>query len=300
MNFLIDITLDALHDTWLSFPLLFVVYLIIEWAERHHGPHNKLYVLLQKYGPIFGALLGLVPQCGFSVLAALLFLEKNITMGTMVAIFLATSDEAVPILIAEPRMLPALGALMAIKFVIATACGYLIDNVLFPRQKLRTLSPEEETHDTRKWKHIEDDHTDCCPCTYPSCSFWMSALLRALKIYLFIFLITVGFNALTEGIGEDRLGAFLTSSAMWQPLIAALFGFIPNCAATVVLCELFAQGALTFGSLLAGLLTNAGLGLATLMRYGMKPKELLKVALLLLVPALVFGYLADPVIRLLF
>lgn len=287
---MIDIVMDALHDTWLMIPLLFAVYLLIDWMERRPSKDDGIFRRLQKYGPFFGALLGLIPQCGFSILASILFLQKNITIGTMIAVFLATSDEAVPILISEPAMIPSLAVLLVLKFVIAALSGTVIDRLLFRHQQIVSFDALEEEEDESEEESFEQENQDSCPCCYPQYPLWLSALLRTLKIYLFIFLVTVALNAITESIGEERLGAFLMSAQGWQPLAASLFGFIPNCAATVVLCQLYAAGALTFGSLTAGLLTNAGLGLAALIRYGLSWRELLKIALLMLIPALISGY----------
>ena len=118
MNFLIDCILDAWHDTWLMLPLLYAAYLIIEYFERKDSKDDKLFFGLQKYGPLVGALIGLIPQCGFSILAAMLFVQGNITLGTLAAVFIATSDEAIPILLAEPSLFSSLLILLACKFCI--------------------------------------------------------------------------------------------------------------------------------------------------------------------------------------
>ncbi len=293
MEFFIDCTLDAFHDTWLMLILLYVVYLFIDSAERKTSQNDSFFWRLQKYGPLFGALLGLVPQCGFSILAAMLYVGRNITLGTMIAVFLATSDEAVPILISEPSMIPSLALLLVLKFVIAALTGWLIDHVLFPHQKILRFSEMEEEDDIDDAEIVENQNPAACSCCYRQYPVWLSALLRTLKIYAFIFIVTLVMNLITGWIGEDQLAAFLGASKAFQPLAAALFGFIPNCAATVVLCQLYAGGALTFGSLLAGLMTNAGLGLVALFQYDPDRKGLLKVIGLMLIPALICGYIVQ-------
>lgn len=297
MELWIDSLLDALKDTWLMLPLLYVVYVFLDAMQRKTSHDDSFFWSLQKYGPLFGALLGLVPQCGFSILAATLYVSGNITIGTMVAVFLATSDEAIPVLLAEPTMIPSLGLLLACKFVIAAIVGTLIDRVIFPHQKILYFSdmPNEdyEEEEVEEWNEEESSATPGCACCYPQYPVWLSALIRTIRIYLFIFVVSVLMNVITGWIGQERLSSFLQTSYLFQPLFASLFGFIPNCSATVVLCELFTSGALSFGSLLAGLMTNAGLGLVALFQYDPNRKQLWKVMLLMLIPSLISGYLVQ-------
>lgn len=244
---------------------------------------------LQKYGPLFGALLGLLPQCGFAILAAMLFVQKNITLGTMIAVFVACSDEAIPVLLSEPQLFSSLMVLLVCKFVIAVVSGWVIDHILFPHQKIRWFSemPEEEEDE-----EMQDDDEDlaACPCCYPQYPIWLSAFLRTLKIYVYVFLTAFVLTLILNFIPESQLQAVLLTGTWWQPLVSALFGFIPNCAATVVLCQLFAAGTLSFASLLAGLITNAGMGLVVLFQYSEKKTVLFKVMGLLLGIALIAGY----------
>lgn len=288
MEFLIDCIADAWHDTWLMIPLLYVAYLIIEYFERKDSRDDKLFFALQKYGPLVGALIGLIPQCGFSILAAMLFVQGNVTIGTLLAVFIATSDEAIPILLAEPELYSTLIVLLICKFIIAVISGYFVDKVVFPKQKILRFEdlPEEEDED----EFEEDDQAaSSCPCCYPQYPMWLSALIRTGKIFLFVFGVTIAFNLLIGWIGEDTLSKFLLQGSLLQPVFAALFGFIPNCAATVILCQLFALGQLSFGSLLAGLITNAGMGFLVLFQYGEKKKTIGQIALILWFIAVLFG-----------
>lgn len=299
MELLFESLHHALEDTWLMIPILYVVYLFLDSLQRKTDNNDSFFWNLQKYGPLFGAALGLVPQCGFSVIAAMLYVSRNITLGTMIAVFLATSDEAIPILISEPAMLPSLGLLLVLKFVLAAVCGWLIDHVIVRNQKIISFNDieeedEEEFDDDEQIANdLEEQNAPSCSCCYPQYPVWLSALLRTAKIYLFVFIVTVVMDMITHGIGEENLAAFLQTSEAFQPLLASLFGFIPNCAATVVLCQLYAGGALTFGSLLAGLMTNAGLGLVALVQYDPNRKQLWKVLLLMLIPSLICGYLVQ-------
>lgn len=288
MNFLIDCILDAWHDTWLMLPLLYAAYLIIEYFERKDSKDDKLFFGLQKYGPLVGALIGLIPQCGFSILAAMLFVQGNITLGTLAAVFIATSDEAIPILLAEPSLFSSLLILLACKFCIGIAGGFLIDRIVFPHQKILRFEDMPEEEDEEQYEE-DEQAASSCPCCYPQYPMWISALLRTVKIFIFVFLTTIAFNMLIGWIGEQTLSKFLLTGTVFQPLLAALFGFIPNCAATVILCQLFALGQLSFGSLLAGLITNAGLGFLVLFQYGEKKSTIGKLALILWIIASLSG-----------
>lgn len=289
MNFLIDCILDAWHDTWLMLPLLYAAYLIIEYFERKDSKDDKLFFGLQKYGPLVGALIGLIPQCGFSILAAMLFVQGNITLGTLTAVFIATSDEAIPILLAEPSLFSSLLILLACKFCIGIAGGFFIDRIMFPHQKILRFEDMPEEEDEEQYEEDEQAAASSCPCCYPQYPMWISALLRTVKIFIFVFLTTIAFNMLIGWIGEQTLSKFLLTGIVLQPLLAALFGFIPNCAATVILCQLFALGQLSFGSLLAGLITNAGLGFLVLFQYGEKKSTIGKLALILWIIASLSG-----------
>lgn len=301
MELIFDSLLDALKDTWLMLPILYVVYLFLDSLQRKTDNNDSFFWNLQKYGPLFGAALGLIPQCGFSILAAMLYVSRNITLGTMIAVFLATSDEAVPILISEPRLIPSLGVLLVLKFILAATVGWLIDHFIVRNQKIISFNElededeldEEEQEDEQIEDNLEMQNAPSCSCCYPQYPVWLSALLRTGKIYLFIFGFSVVMNIITGMIGEENLAAFLQTSEVYQPLFASLFGFIPNCAATVVLCQLYASQALTFGSLLAGLMTNAGLGLVALFQYDPDRKQLWKVLLLMWIPSLICGYVVQ-------
>lgn len=289
MELFLDTLFDSLNDTWAMIPLMFIAYLIIEHFERKPSKDDSMFWNLQKYGPLFGALLGLLPQCGFAILAAMLFVQKNITLGTMIAVFVACSDEAIPVLLSEPQLFSSLMVLLVCKFVIAVVSGWVIDHILFPHQKIRWFSemPEEEEDE-----EMQDDDEDlaACPCCYPQYPIWLSAFLRTLKIYVYVFLTAFVLTLILNFIPESQLQAVLLTGTWWQPLVSALFGFIPNCAATVVLCQLFAAGTLSFASLLAGLITNAGMGLVVLFQYSEKKTVLFKVMGLLLGIALIAGY----------
>lgn len=289
MELLIDALVDAIKDTWTMIPLLFLAYCLIEYYERKPDQDDSLFWNLQKWGPVFGAALGLLPQCGFSILAAMLYLQNNITFGTMIAVFIATSDEAIPVLISEPSLIGDLAILLVLKFILAVLTGWIVDHVLYRNQKILRFDemPEEEAEE-----EMEEDDSDVssCPCCYPQYPMWLSALIRTGKIYLYVFIVTVILNICMMSLGEERLASFLLQGSWMQVLLSAVFGFIPNCAITVVLCQLFAAGSLSFAALLAGLVTNAGMGLLVLFQYSSEKSIVLKSMLILLAAACIAGF----------
>ncbi len=269
-------------------PLLFITYCILEYFERKPSSNDdRMFYSLQKYGPLFGALLGLIPQCGFSILAAMLFLQNNITLGTLIAVMIATSDEAIPILLSNPQLYSSLLKLIFCKFIIGVSVGYFVDYVLFRKQKILLFDEMEEEDEQEE----EEQNENACPCCYTQYPLPLSALLRSLKIYGFIFIVSLLFELGLEFLGSETLQTILLQDSLFQPFIAALLGFIPNCAITVVLAQLFAQNALSFGSLLAGLITNAGMGLVCLIRYGASKKQILRTISILYCSAILFGIL---------
>lgn len=278
----------TLEDTWMMFPFLLITYMILEVFERrNNNSDEKIFFGLQKYGPLVGAIVGLLPQCGFSILAAMLFVQRNITLGSLLAVMIATSDEAIPILLSNPSLYSTLGLLLVLKFVIAVVIGYFVDHVLYRHQKVVYFEDMEE--ESEEEDIDEEQAGSACPCCYPEYPIYISALLRSLKIFVFIFATSFVLTLLIEWIGEENLSTILLSKSFLQPLLAAIFGFIPNCAATVVLSQLYMSGQLQFGSLLAGLITNAGLGLVVLIRYNENKKMVLRIIAILLVVAVIFG-----------
>lgn len=291
MTFLFDLLKDVIHDTWTMLPLLYITYIVLEFFERKQTTDDRLFFGLQKLGPILGAFIGLIPQCGFSILAAMLFVQNNITLGTLISVMIATSDEAIPILISNPDMYSSLLWILVLKFIIAMIVGMITDHILFPHQKI--LRFEDMEDDEEEQDEYEEDQPEAsgCPCCYPEYPMLVSALIRSLKIYVFIFITSFVLTFAMSSIGENNLSMILLQNSLLQPVLASLFGFIPNCAATVVLTQLFTSGELSFGSLLAGLITNAGLGLVVMFRYDARKKDILRVISILFITAICTGIL---------
>lgn len=259
-----DILIDTMKDTYLIIPILFIMYLCLEYFEHKNiNQHFDKYLI--RYGPIFGALLGIIPQCGFGVLASLLFIEKRITLGTLISVFIATSDEAIPILLTSSELYSSLLEIIIFKFILAILIGYLVDVFI----KENHLTSQKDTHD-----HCHNH------------SLFIEAFLRTIKIYAFIFVVNFILSAAIEMIGTDQLSYILLDNSLLQPVVSAIFGFIPNCAASVILTQLYMNQALSFASLLAGLITNAGLGILVLLQNKVNTATILKICLILLMSAL--------------
>ncbi|MDD3921622.1 MAG: putative manganese transporter [Eubacteriales bacterium] len=259
MELFFDFLLDALLDTLKMIPFLLVAFFLLEYLE--HRASDKLLNLMTRTGrfaPAIGAGLGCLPQCGFSVASAHLYNGGLITAGTLVAVFLSTSDEAVPILLASPEGVGKVWGLIAAKVVIAVAAGFALDAFY---KKGRTASDAIPEHEAEC--HIGSSLKEVV---------W-EAVKRTLSVSLFLFLFTLALNAALHFIGEERLSSILLSKSPLQPFLAALFGFIPNCAASVLLTQLYMTGALSFGSAVAGLSTSAGLGILAFLQSKRGRKE---------------------------
>ena len=264
MELFLDALIDALIDSTKMLPFLFLAYLLIEWLERNHG--ERIEAALAgggRWGFVPGAVLGCVPQCGFSAVAANLYASRVITPGTLLAVFVATSDEAIPLMAAEPSQWGALLLLLVLKVLFGMAAGLVLD-VPLRRFLPGTLYGGYAGHPEEIDCHEEhEEHS----------SIWSAALRHTVEIFAFILLFSVLIGMLFEGAGEEPLAALLAGMGPLQPMLAALVGLIPNCAVSVLLARLYVQGAITFGSLFAGLSAGAGIGLAVLWRVNRSWKQ---------------------------
>ena len=262
MELFLDALLDALIDGVKMLPFLYLAYLLIEWLERHHGESIEGALAGGgRWGFIPGALLGCVPQCGFSAVASNLYASRVITPGTLLAVFIATSDEAIPLLAAEPSQWVTLVLLLACKVAFAIVGGWLLD---IP---LRHVLPHS------LYGGYEGHAVDCHEEHEESSSIFMAALRHTLEIFVFILLFSFIISLLFEGFGEEPITAALSGMGIFQPMLTALVGLVPNCAVSVLLAQLYVQGAISFGSLFAGLTAGAGVGLAVLWRVNPSWKQ---------------------------
>lgn len=257
-----DAITDALIDGIKLLPFLFVTYLVMEYIE--HKTSQRTEQILQKsgkWGAVLGSILGVVPQCGFSAAASNLYAGRIITLGTLFAVFLSTSDEMLPILISEQVHLMTIIKILGMKAFIGIMAGLVID--LWVRRK------KDKTKQELRIDHICDhQHCHC-----GEGKIIRSALSHTLQIFFFILLISALLNLLIGMIGEERIGAFLSARPVLGPLLAGIVGLIPNCASSVALTQLYLEGVLGAGSMLAGLLSGTGVGLLVLFRVNDNLKE---------------------------
>lgn len=257
MEILLDALLDALTDTVKLIPFLYLTYLLMEFLERKAGEKFAARLAsVGRYGPIFGAVFGVVPQCGFSAAASSLYSGGVISVGTLLAVFLSTSDEMLPIFISEKVEPGTIFAILLGKFLIGAVSGLAADAVMrifFSRRRT-----EKHIHDLCEQEH--------CGCEDEEDGILLPAIRHTLHITLFIFLITLALSILFSLVGEDTLGAFLSNKPYLGVFLSALVGLIPNCAASVMLTELYLHGVLGVGPMMAGLLVSAGVGLLVLFR----------------------------------
>lgn len=397
---MLDVLLDALIDTLRVMPILFLVYILLELLE-YKGVMKFENSKLLKGGasPVFGSLFGCVPQCGFSVISTDLYSERKISIGALIAVFVATSDEAIPIMLADIDAIPQMFLLIAVKIVMGIAIGYLSmwlygkvfksadagkiealnngkvstsknknaektedegaeiktqnveneflenlnqegenslesvkgynklsasdglhnDNKIKSTEEIKNLDNKtlsegagvtneyalktveiEEKTEFKDKKHAKEvvgeevhshSHSGCCHHSIEQEKFdWIHPVLHCLKISAFILIVNLVLGVLIYFITEERLIAFLEKSSAFQPILAVLIGLIPNCASSLVLTELFLAGGLSFGSIVAGLSVNAGLGLIVLFKQNKNIKENLFIVLMLIIPSLIVGY----------
>ena len=249
---MLDVLVDSLLDALKLLPFLLIIYILIELSERLSFLSPRK--LNGRAAPLIGALTGLVPQCGFSVMAAKLYDKKYIRTGTLLAVFLATSDEAFVILLSSGSILPLL-SLLGVKFLVAVSFGYLAYFALRRREQIEIGQGEEEFHSCGR------EHTH-----KPWMDDFVMPCLHALKITAYIFAVNLIFGTLFYFIGEENVENFLSANIFLQPLITTLVGLIPNCASSVILTQTFLKGGIAFGSCVAGLCITAGMGLVVLLR----------------------------------
>ena len=264
MEILIHSVVHSLEDSLPMLTFLYLAYLLIEWLERHHG--QKIEQALAgggRWGFVPGALLGCVPQCGFSAVASNLYASRVITPGTVLAVFLATSDEAVPLLAAAPGAWTALLVVLGLKVVIAIVAGFVLD-VPLRRFLPKSLYGGYAGH---------ADEVDCHEEHEESSGIWLSALRHTLEIFVFIVAFSFVITLVFELLGEQTVAGLFADLGVFQPMVAALFGLVPNCISSVLLTQLYLEGVISFGSLFGGLCAAAGVGMAVLWKVNPSFKQ---------------------------
>ena len=277
---LTEVLLESLIDTLKIIPFLFLTYLLMEFIE--HKASDKTRLLLEKagpLGPLVGGALGVLPQCAFSAVAANLYTGRVITLGTLIAVFLSTSDEMLPMMLSESISPSVIFPLLGYKLFVAVLVGFLIDLVC----KLTKRNKEDINID-------EICENDNCHCER---GIFYSAIHHTLTISAFVFLTTLVINSLIFFIGTEALGSALSTFPVLSHLIAAIIGLIPGCATSVALTSLGLHGIISTGVMLSGLFSGAGVGILILTRLNKHPKENAVIILLLVMSGFIFGMIAD-------
>ena len=272
---------DAIGDSVAIVPFLFVVFVLIELFEFYFADKiGKFMLSTQKSGPVIGSVISIIPQCGFSVIASTLYVRKFVTKGTLIAIYLATSDEAIPVLLANPGQYKFILPIILVKLAVAIPAGYLIDLICKP--DLRRISAAEVVH--------EKNDDGCCNhdmFSQDKKDLIIHPLKHTLNIFLFILIITLILNFF---IDEDKITNFYQNSLLLyqiiQPIVSAFVGLIPNCAVSLAITVMLMKGTISFGAAIAGLMTNAGLGLLVLLRSNDMRDNLKIIGILLLISIL--------------
>ena len=295
-----EVLLDSFLDSLKLLPFLFLLYILIEVLEHKTAVGKPTKALTGKAAPLLGSGAGLVPMCGFSVMASKLYERKYLTIGTLLAVLIATSDEALLVLLLSDMewgaKLLAIVALLGAKLVIGAGVGYLAD--LIANKRLGTAytrCPLEEEHDREDEHDHKVAHDDLSACEHNHESKLMlylaSPLLHALQIAAVVFAFNLVFGFLFWYIGEDKVIEFLQGAGYWyQPIVACLVGLVPNCASSVALAETYALGGITFGSILGGLITNTGLGAFVLFRNLKAIKRNVAIVAVLLILGIIVAY----------
>ena len=287
---LIHVLEHSFIDTLKMLPFLLIAFLLLEFIE-HRAGEKTMNILSRsgKAGVLVGSALGLIPQCGFSVIGANFFADRVISLGTVLAIFLSTSDEALVILMSDPTKFKDVLFLLLVKFVIAVVAGYVVD-IIFKK-----LNHEHVNHHLQE-HHDDHCHEGCgCSCNSPK-AFWVNALKRTASVWIFLFIASFGLGLLIELVGEESLSKFLLTNSLFQPFLTGLVGLIPNCAASAIIAQMYIEGALSIGSVIAGLCSSAGLGLLVLFKDNKNHKENFIVLALLYFIGVACGTVANFVI----
>ena len=279
-----DLLMDTIKDTVTLIPFLFITYLVMEWLERKAEAQSvALLSRIGKFSHVLGAGIGLIPQCGFSAGAASLYSGGVITAGTLLAVFLSTSDEMIPIFLSSSVAPATIGKILAAKFVIALISGIVVD-----------AASHVIRYGFHADKHIHDlCERDHCGCEDEEGSIVHSALVHTLKITGFIFIVSLALSLLLGYAGEESVASILTAVPVLATILTGIIGLIPNCAASVVITQMYLEGLLTCGQLMSGLLVGAGVGLLVLFRSNNHYKENVAITATLLGLGIFWGILID-------
>lgn len=270
-----EIILDTLIDSLKLIPFLLVAFLLLEYIE--HKMNKKTEKMIQKsgkFGPFIGGILGIFPQCGFSVMATNLYGARIITIGTLISIYLTTSDEMLPILISKNVEISVILKIILVKLLVGITVGFICD-----------LNFKKSKNDIESF--CNEEHCDC------NHSIFKSSLKHTINILLFILVFSFILNTLIYYIGEDKLSSLFTQNIFLGPIISSLIGLIPNCASSIIITELYLDSIISAGSMLSGLLTGSGIALLILFKINNNLKENIKILSIIYLVGVVTGIIMN-------
>ena len=277
---------DAIKDSLHMLPFLFLIFVVIEVIEFFYSDKmTQLAKYSSKAGPLVGSLAASFPQCGFSVIASTLYTKRLITKGTLIAVFLSTSDEAIPVILSEPSKMYLIVPILLAKIFIGISAGYLIDFLLG-----QFKNADENNAQNAENLEVEEG---CCKHHVHKPrkrDLLLHPLEHTVNVFIFVVLITVGLNYMVHCIGgEENLGQYFLNDSILQPVITAIVGLIPNCAISIAITLMYLKGAIGFGSVISGLCSSAGLGLLVLLKKNTPLKDTAKIVIMLLGVSIFWG-----------
>lgn len=284
MHEILHVLVHTTIETLRLLPFLFITYLVMEYIE--HKTSEKSKKIIQKagkFGPVLGAIVGIFPQCGFSVSATNLYAARVITLGTLISVYLATSDEMLPILLTEAVPITTILTILGIKLIIGIIAGFVVDAII-------RIVKKDKQEEQKIEELCEHEHCHCEE------GIIVSAIKHTINIIIFIFIITLIINGIIEFIGKETIANFISQNIILGPIVAGFIGLIPNCASSVILTELFIENVIAMPVLISGVAVNAGVGLLVLFKTNKNLKENLNIVAILYVIGVLSGIILQVIL----
>ena len=279
---MLEVIEETLLDSIKLIPFLFIAYLIMEYIEHKTSQKSRETIKKSgKFGPLIGSFLGIFPQCGFSVVATNFYAGRVITLGTLISVYLTTSDEMIPIMISEAVPLWTILKILFVKLVIGIVAGFVIDFVL------RLINKNKKIEEENIVDLCEHDHCHC------EKGILKSSIHHTLSIFVFILIVTLIINTAIYFIGEENISNILLNKPIFGPIVSSLIGLIPNCASSVIITNMYLKNVINVGTMIAGLLVNAGVGLVVLFKTNKKIKENIAIICLLYIVGVISGIVLE-------
>ena len=279
---MLEVIEETLLDSIKLIPFLFIAYLIMEYIEHKTSQKSRETIKKSgKFGPLIGSFLGIFPQCGFSVVATNFYAGRVITLGTLISVYLTTSDEMIPIMISEAVPLWTILKILFVKLVIGIVAGFVIDFVL------RLINKNKKIEEENIVDLCEHDHRHC------EKGILKSSIHHTLSIFVFILIVTFIINTAIYFIGEENISNILLNKPIFGPIVSSLIGLIPNCASSVIITNMYLKNVINVGTMIAGLLVNAGVGLVVLFKTNKKIKENIAIICLLYIVGVISGIVLE-------